>query len=496
MPPPRSRRPDTTSTPVLGPRPVLRGAGCASTSGSCAPATRPELAEVDGSWLWAASRRGRPRSGPRRPAARATEPALPARACARRQLLAHALGGEVRAARATRLARAAPAPAPRATPSSARSRRRPGIPGTRRLAPRRRRRADGVPAARAGFAPRAFVGRAVPSELDEEAPTWTWTAHRARRCRVREADARAATASTCPASARSRRRSSAASGASWPPRRVRSPHARQIARATRSRTRLGTPAAALMLVRGSRADEPGTRTSAPDRGPRLRVIRLTSATRRSTAMRDLPVPTCARSPAPKRPPPTAPTWETPSAVTTSASSALQSSAPRGRGIARRCDRAPRPRAVAVIDMSNTAPAGRPPSRDLRVRSARRRRTPKFIEHVLKTYRVIGSPGFDRDETLRDWRAAARPRPQPGGLGPPACRDHRPGDARRGWARSGSTVVCTAQGPPLARPAAAPRQGDPGRAARRIEGMGHDLPLGAWPQIRASPKRRPRESRRV
>ena len=84
-------------------------------------------------------------------------------------------------------------------------------------------------------------------------------------------------------------------------------------------------------------------------------------------------------------------------------------------------------------------------------------------------------------------ARLRPRPRPGRAAAPARRDHR---LRRPHARalrahprarrSSSTAPKDRARPPVRRPGH--RQGDPGRAARRIEGMGHDLPRGAWPQI--------------
>ena len=121
--------------------------------------------------------------------------------------------------------------------------------------------------------------------------------------------------------------------------------------------------------------------------------------------------------------------------------------------------------------------GRPPQRPRRVRRAR-----------VKVFRVIGSPGFDRDEDeLREMAALAYDRGgNAGRRRAPARGDHRlrrPDGATCGRSRRprwSSTAPRTgSSGPPAA---ARPPGRSPARELLMIEGMGHDLPRGAWPQI--------------
>ena len=112
---------------------------------------------------------------------------------------------------------------------------------------------------------------------------------------------------------------------------------------------------------------------------------------------------------------------------------------------------------------------------------------KFIEHVLKVYRVIGSPDFDRDEDdLREIAARSYDRGRnPAGSGRQLAAIIASGD-RTGRLRSISapTVVVHGTKDRLVNPSGgrATAKAIPGARLVRIEGMGHDLPRGAWPQI--------------
>jgi len=112
---------------------------------------------------------------------------------------------------------------------------------------------------------------------------------------------------------------------------------------------------------------------------------------------------------------------------------------------------------------------------------------RYIDHVLKVYRVIGSPGFDRDEDdLRAMAGASYDRGRnPAGSGRQLAAITASGD-RTARLRSISvpTVVVHGTKDKLVNPSggAATAKAIPGARLVRIEGMGHDLPRGAWPQI--------------
>jgi len=112
---------------------------------------------------------------------------------------------------------------------------------------------------------------------------------------------------------------------------------------------------------------------------------------------------------------------------------------------------------------------------------------KFIDHVLRMYRVIGSPGFDRNEDdLRDIAARSYDRGRnPAGSGRQLAAIIASGDRS---ARLGSisvpTVVIHGTKDKLVSPSGgrATAKAVPGARLVKIEGMGHDLPRGTWSQI--------------
>ena len=113
----------------------------------------------------------------------------------------------------------------------------------------------------------------------------------------------------------------------------------------------------------------------------------------------------------------------------------------------------------------------------------------FLQHAVKTHALIGSPGFERDED--DLRRSAG-------------RSYDRGRNPAGAARQLAAIIAAGDRTPLLRRITAPtvvvhgtadRVVSPsgGRATARavpgarlimIEGMGHDLPRGAWPRIHA------------
>jgi pimeloyl-ACP methyl ester carboxylesterase len=111
----------------------------------------------------------------------------------------------------------------------------------------------------------------------------------------------------------------------------------------------------------------------------------------------------------------------------------------------------------------------------------------YVERIAKLFRIVGSPGFERDEeSLREMAALAYDR----GISPA-------GTARQLAAISGSrnrtadlqriqapTVVIHGTRDRMINQSGgkASARAIPGARLMLVDGMGHDLPRGAWPQI--------------
>ncbi len=111
----------------------------------------------------------------------------------------------------------------------------------------------------------------------------------------------------------------------------------------------------------------------------------------------------------------------------------------------------------------------------------------FIEHVLKVYKVIGSPGFDRGEDdLRRIAALSYERGRnPAGSGRQLAAIIASGNrTKRLQKLTVPTVVIHGTKDRLVNPSGgrATARAIPGARLVEIEGMGHDLPRGAWPQM--------------
>jgi pimeloyl-ACP methyl ester carboxylesterase len=112
---------------------------------------------------------------------------------------------------------------------------------------------------------------------------------------------------------------------------------------------------------------------------------------------------------------------------------------------------------------------------------------RFIDHVVKMYRVIGSPGFDRNEDdLRDVAARSYDRGRnPAGSGRQLAAIIASGDrTERLRTISVPTVVIHGTKDRLVSPSGgrATAKAIPGARLVKVEGMGHDLPRAAWPRI--------------
>jgi pimeloyl-ACP methyl ester carboxylesterase len=111
----------------------------------------------------------------------------------------------------------------------------------------------------------------------------------------------------------------------------------------------------------------------------------------------------------------------------------------------------------------------------------------FVERIVKVFRAVGSPGFPTDEAWvremaalgfdrgADYAGTARQ------LDAIIASGHRIADLRR---ISAPTLVIHGTADKLISPSGgrATARAIPGARLMRIEGMGHDLPRGAWPRI--------------
>jgi pimeloyl-ACP methyl ester carboxylesterase len=112
---------------------------------------------------------------------------------------------------------------------------------------------------------------------------------------------------------------------------------------------------------------------------------------------------------------------------------------------------------------------------------------RFADHIVKLYGTIGSPGFERDdEDLRDLARRSYDRsysPASSGrqLAAIIASPPRAADLQR---LSVPTLVIHGTKDKLVRPSGgrATARAIPGAKLLKIDGMGHDLPRGAWPQI--------------
>jgi len=111
----------------------------------------------------------------------------------------------------------------------------------------------------------------------------------------------------------------------------------------------------------------------------------------------------------------------------------------------------------------------------------------FIENVVGVYKVIGSPEFDRDEDhLRSVAARSYDRGRnPAGSSRQLAAIIASGDRTTRLAElTMPTVVIHGTRDKLVSPSGgrATAKAVPGSRLVKIAGMGHDLPRGAWPQI--------------
>ena len=111
----------------------------------------------------------------------------------------------------------------------------------------------------------------------------------------------------------------------------------------------------------------------------------------------------------------------------------------------------------------------------------------FVDHMMRTFTVIGSPGFERDEDdLRRFAEATFDR----GRSPDATGRQLAAINASGYRTpllhriSAPTLVIHGSADTLVRPSGghATAEAIVGSTLLEIPGMGHDLPREAWPEI--------------
>jgi pimeloyl-ACP methyl ester carboxylesterase len=111
----------------------------------------------------------------------------------------------------------------------------------------------------------------------------------------------------------------------------------------------------------------------------------------------------------------------------------------------------------------------------------------YVERIVKLFALVGSPGFERDDDeLRElastsWDRGVDPAGLNRQLGAIIASGHRARDLKRIRV---PTLVIHGKSDRLIRPSGgrATARAIPGARLELIDGMGHDLPRGAWPRI--------------
>src|SRR3954454_9432078 len=111
----------------------------------------------------------------------------------------------------------------------------------------------------------------------------------------------------------------------------------------------------------------------------------------------------------------------------------------------------------------------------------------YAEYMVRTYRIIGSPGFDRNEDLiRELGERSFDRGvDRGGAGGQLVAIQASGDRPRALASVGAPTVVIHGKDDVLMPVRAGRataRAIPGAELIEIEGMGHDLPRDVWPRM--------------
>jgi pimeloyl-ACP methyl ester carboxylesterase len=111
----------------------------------------------------------------------------------------------------------------------------------------------------------------------------------------------------------------------------------------------------------------------------------------------------------------------------------------------------------------------------------------YVEHMVKTFTIIGSPGFERDEAeLREFAQKAFDRGRSPAAGARQLAAILASGDRTKQLRQviAPTLVIHGAADTLVRPSGGRATAKAIRGSQLLEipGMGHDLPRAAWPQI--------------
>jgi len=114
----------------------------------------------------------------------------------------------------------------------------------------------------------------------------------------------------------------------------------------------------------------------------------------------------------------------------------------------------------------------------------------FVEHFVRVFELIGSPGFERDtDELREQAGRSYDRgTNPAGTARQLAAVLKSGNrTKQVRAIRAPTLVVHGTKDRLARPSGGRATADaiPGAELMLIEGMGHDLPRGVWPRVVAA-----------
>jgi pimeloyl-ACP methyl ester carboxylesterase len=144
--------------------------------------------------------------------------------------------------------------------------------------------------------------------------------------------------------------------------------------------------------------------------------------------------------------------------------------------------------VSIMSSTGSRWSGQPAPRILPVflqKPAKSREA--YVERIVKLFKLVGSPGFERDDDeLRElagtsWDRGVDPAGFARQLGAIIASGHRAADLKRIGV---PTLVIHGESDKLVRPSGgrATARAIPGARLELIDGMGHDLPRGVWPRI--------------